>query len=103
MVLELQIENRSVALAVQAGIASVKLNLAGNRGWPDRLFLYRGHTYFMEFKRPGEVPTDIQNFRLRWLLDNGYDAGWTDSITDCLKVLTAWKLSILGKGSPRLL
>ena len=41
----------------------LKLTIAGNRGWPDRLLLWpnRG-VMFIEFKRPGQKPRKLQEF-----------------------------------------
>lgn len=42
--------------------AVVKLNLMGFRGWPDRLiFGEKRFVLFIEFKRPGEVPSKGQS------------------------------------------
>lgn len=102
MVAEIKIENdlRSEAL-LELNITSIKLNLSGNRGWPDVQFLYAGRSFFMEVKRPGEVPTDLQAYRLHWLKDNGFPAMWTDDIDKGMEALRQWKLWIDGKGSPK--
>ena len=45
---ESKIERATVAWAKDNGIQVVKIQ--GARGWPDRLFLYRGRAMFIEFK-----------------------------------------------------
>ena len=45
---ESKIERETVKWAVANGILTVKIQAA--RGWPDRLFLYRGRCLFIEFK-----------------------------------------------------
>jgi hypothetical protein len=101
MVRELKIENDTRALAhVDLGIESIKMNLRGNRGWPDTLFLYDGHTFFIEFKRPGEEATELQLFRINWLKDNGFPAMVADNVHDALEALGKWKRSIAGNTLP---
>ena len=58
-------------------VHSIKLNLQGNRGWPDRMFLLPGKPVFIEFKRRGEHPSDLQLYRIKQLTALGYDALWT--------------------------
>jgi hypothetical protein len=103
MVRETKIENDTRASAhVELGIESIKLNLSGNRGWPDTLFLFDGHVFFIEFKRPGEEATELQLFRINWLKDNGFPAMVCDNVNEAMEALQRWKLLIVGKNSPRL-
>ena len=53
-------ENKVTDYAVERGCLFLKLNVIGRRGWPDRLFIFRGKTFFIEFKRLGEPPTKLQ-------------------------------------------
>lgn len=100
MVKEIQIENKVREYArVNLHIESIKLNLAGNRGWSDVMFMYDGQVYFVEFKRPGEVPTDLQKYRLSWLLAHGFHAIWSDNAEYVLEQLRRWKQSIVGNAS----
>lgn len=72
--LETDIENsvRDDALRLY-GVQSIKLNLWGNRGWPDVLFLIPGGApLFIEFKQPGEKPDPLQNAKHVLLLYQGY-------------------------------
>jgi hypothetical protein len=102
--LETQIESRAVEiLREQDGVESIKLNLMGNSGWPDREFLYQGHSFYMEFKRPGKTPTDLQNFRLNWLYTNGFACGWCDNVEDCVRRIREWKRLIHGDAFQKLL
>ena len=73
-VLETSIEDWVVKQAGDLGIPCLKLNLKGNRGWPDRIFLIPGgRPLFIEFKRPGEEPEPLQLHRHRILRKLGYD------------------------------
>lgn len=56
--LETDIEQRACARALkELGVRSLKLNVVGQTGWPDRMFFVPGgRPLFIEFKRPGEEP-----------------------------------------------
>lgn len=68
------------------GIVGAKLRIAGERGWPDRLFLLPGGCpLFVEFKRPGEdLRPDQVRIRER-LRRNGY---WVESCHDAYDALS---------------
>jgi hypothetical protein len=52
---------RDFAIETKLDIATLKMNLQGRRGWPDRLVLWSGgNMVFIEFKRPGEDPRKLQ-------------------------------------------
>jgi hypothetical protein len=53
-------EQKVVDYAASRGCLFLKLNVIGRRGWPDRLFIFRGRTFFIEFKRAGEKLTKLQ-------------------------------------------
>ncbi len=97
LVLEKDIENAVVRHAKTTGWTPFKLNLQGNRGWPDRLFIYPGPLYvFIEFKQPGKKPTEIQYHRLGQLGKMGVVATWVDNIkegTDLLDTAAATDLT----------
>ena len=62
-------ENAVVAGAEALGVPSIKLNLKGNRGWPDREFwIPGGRPLLIEFKLPGEEPDPLQAHRHDTLL-----------------------------------
>jgi hypothetical protein len=72
--LETEIEQDVVDDAALLGIPSLKLNLRGNRGWPDRIFLIPGgRPLFIEFKRGDEEPDPLQAHRHDVLRKLGYD------------------------------
>jgi len=100
MVMEIKIENDVRALAQdELGITSIKLNLTGNRGWPDVIFMFEGHVFFMEFKRPDEMPRELQVFRIKWLLANKFPVLVCDNVYQGMEALKRWKQSILGNDS----
>lgn len=47
---EAEIERQVAEYAKRRGFVSLKLNVRGQRGWPDRLFLKYGRALFIEFK-----------------------------------------------------
>lgn len=55
----------------------LKLNVTGQRGWPDRVLLWkgndRGHVLFIEFKRPGEEPRPMQELIHNMIRAAGFD------------------------------
>lgn len=63
-------------------------------GHPDRLFiLQNGLHVWIEFKRPGEVPSRLQYYRIRELQNLGAVATWTDDADDAIKFLETQALS----------
>ena len=50
---ELDLEKKCVEYARQKGVISVKLERNGNKGIPDRVFIFKGgYSFFIEFKKP---------------------------------------------------
>ena len=77
--LESGVERKVVCWAERRGVLHTKLNIQGRRGWPDRVFWVRGGLpLFIEFKRPGERPTKLQQHVLGQLNGLNYEARWTD-------------------------
>jgi hypothetical protein len=69
--LEKEIERAVVKWAERHNIRALKLNLSGNTGWPDRLFIGHGLMCFIEFKRPGYELRELQKVRFRELTQRG--------------------------------
>lgn len=71
--LEASIERRFIQLLDDRGITHLKLNVNGNRGWPDRIvFLPGGRPVLVELKRQGEEPRPLQVHVHRELRQMGY-------------------------------
>jgi len=74
ILLESKIEKDVVKWAETVNILVVKMNLLGRRGWPDRLFvLPNGGILWVEFKRPGKTPEDLQDYVHRKLREHRQD------------------------------
>lgn len=80
--LESSIERAIVKYAKSKGVLVRKLNGEGERGWPDRMFLYAGRVLFLELKQPGKQPTKLQAAKIRELRANGFWADWTDGVEE---------------------
>lgn len=50
-----------------------KMNGLGYAAWPDRMVLHEGRTVFIEFKRPGCKPTELQAHLHAHLCKSGFD------------------------------
>ena len=70
---EKSIVAKGMAVARGLGFYAVKLHGSAYSlaGIPDVLCLKGGKAYFIEFKRPGEEPTKIQQHRIRELIAHG--------------------------------
>jgi Holliday junction resolvase len=70
---EKSIVAKGMAVARGLGFYAVKLHGSAYSlaGIPDVLCLRDGKAYFIEFKRPGEEPTKIQQHRIRELIAHG--------------------------------
>jgi hypothetical protein len=63
------------------------------RGWPDFQFFHiAGPTCFLELKRRGEHPSDEQKALAFRLMRAGHGYLITDSFTDALDALRAWRI-----------
>lgn len=88
-ILEKTIENFVVWWAKERGFLTPKVKFS-EAGWPDRLFISpQGHTIFIEFKVPGEVPDKLQEYRLEQLRKRGITADWCDNTVAALVILKA--------------
>lgn len=88
-VLEKDIEGKVVSWANNHGFLSLKVRFQES-GYPDRLFISpQGHTIFIEFKRPGESPSQLQLYRIRCLKGRNIPAYWTDNSVTAISILKA--------------
>lgn len=80
--LEIDLEKKAVKWARARGWYSRKYKSQGRRAAPDRIFIRKGRTFFVEFKRLGNAPTDQQWEEIGDLVEAGADVVWIDSIED---------------------
>jgi hypothetical protein len=66
--------------AREQGCLVLKLNVLGQVGWPDRMYLYRGNILFIEFKRPGERVRAIQEHIHERIRQHGFPVLVIDDI-----------------------
>lgn len=71
--LEKTIVAKGMAVARSLGFIALKMHGGGYSlaGLPDVLCIRDGRAYWIEFKRPGEEPTKLQQHRIRELIAAG--------------------------------
>lgn len=88
------LEQKIVKHAIDCGMIVIKMNITGNRGWPDRLFLPpQGRAFFIEFKREGEKPRPLQEYRHEQLRKQGYQCFVVDNEADGFARLASTSVS----------
>lgn len=93
---EERVESAVIEWAFTKNILPLKLNLMGNTGWPDRLWLFvYPRIAFIEFKAPGRplVGERNQPERIAELTKRGYPVGVFDNVADSIAFLEATVLS----------
>jgi hypothetical protein len=84
--LESYIERRTCDLALELGVDNTKLQKA--TGYPDRIFwIPGGKPLLIEFKRPGEPPSEIQDYVIDLLRKLGYQVEVCDNVNDAIKLI----------------
>jgi hypothetical protein len=88
------IEERCRQIALKAGWVSRKMNGFGFRSWPDRLFIPPDQTikagceaFWVEFKRPKELPTPDQERVIEDLGKRGEKVFVCDSVEDFKNII----------------
>lgn len=83
---EKDIEKKLVAYCKTKNILCYKWTSPANRGVPDRILIGpNGNVAFLELKRPGEEPTELQKHTLKKLYDRKCFAGWADTVEKATK------------------
>lgn len=85
--LESAVEMPVVRRAEAAGWLVRKLAWVGRNGAPDRIFMKDGRVVFIEFKKPGEVPTLLQRTEHERMRAAGMEVYVCDDATDALRKL----------------
>ena len=98
MGLEKQIESKVCEYAQEKGFLTLKLNIIGQRGWPDRVFVDPlGWHFYIEFKAPGKKLEKIQEHRFRQLAERNVLVVVIDGITsgrELIDELVAARVSV---------
>jgi len=80
MALESSIQSKIVATLTRAGYIVLRNTVCNLKGWPDLTVYRRGRTAFIEVKRPGKEPTELQAHRHKQLRAEGFDVHVIDSV-----------------------
>lgn len=83
---KIEADNRAYALSLR--IIFRKLNFG--EGWPDRMLLYRGHILFIEYKAPGEKPTQLQLYVHAQLREQGFYVHVVDNAQIGRNIIKVW-------------
>ena len=87
---EAQIEKKLVAFCREHGLLTYKFASPSHRGVPDRIIMGGGKVMFLELKRPGNLPTALQERELQRIRDAGLVAPWADNYPDAEKIVRAF-------------
>lgn len=85
--LEREVERPAVEYAKKRGWFACKFVSPGLNGVPDRLFIRGGRHVFVEFKRPGEKPTEQQLKRHREMREAGAEVYVVDDLIYAYELL----------------
>lgn len=85
---ERKIESAVCRYARQKGCYVRKFSSPAHRGVPDDLFITPdGVVFFIEFKAPGKVPTDLQERELAHILSHNGNACYVDNVEKGVQVV----------------
>lgn len=86
--LEKAIDSKIKKWCDKNGVLWIKFTPMGSRGWPDRIAVFRGGFHlWVELKRPGKIPTKLQQHRMADLIAKGALTAWFDNAEDCIEYL----------------
>lgn len=70
--LESELKRRGTALLESWNWEVVHIIQCNKNGYPDTICLKDGRTVFIEWKRPGQAPRDLQAYRHKKLKEQGF-------------------------------
>ena len=85
--IEKKLEKRCTDIAKANDFYTRKWASPSSRGVPDRIFIKDGRVYFVEFKAPGNIPTNLQVHEIVLINQHGGFAFWTDNVPQFKKLL----------------
>lgn len=83
------IERTVVRYARSLGVIVYKFQSPAQRGVPDRVCIYRGLVWFIEFKATGARPTVQQQHHINMILEQGVKVLVIDNIEDGCTLIDA--------------
>lgn len=93
--LEKSVEKALRLYAKKMGIIYYKFTSPGRRGVPDRILVGYGVVMFLELKRPGKRPSDLQFNEISKIRIHGVYATWTDSVQEGKWLMDAMRAGVL--------
>ena len=90
--LEKNIQSKIMAWLKKNRIERVKTIQLSENGWPDITGVIppHGKALWIEVKRPGEKPSELQRYRLKRLKKAGAVAFWTDNLDKVKRKLSPY-------------
>lgn len=85
--LESRIEQKTTEYATKLGMMNLKLNVKGQTGWPDRLYIWKGHVWFIEFKAPKQKPRPLQEEIHKRLRAHFIEVRVADNLIDSKEII----------------
>jgi Holliday junction resolvase len=85
--LEKDLQKAAVRWAREAGWFARRYKGPGRRSHPDYLFIRRGVVVWVEFKLPGNEPTELQHEEIGKMLAHGATVYWLDDFADFKAIL----------------
>ena len=82
--MESQIQSKLIRKLHEQGYLVIKLIKTNTNGIPDLIIHRDGKTAYIEVKRPGEKPRDLQLYRMKQLQDHGIPTLTCTSVEECL-------------------
>lgn len=86
MTREIEIERPASEYAERRGWFEIKIEKASKRAFPDRYYVRKGRTILVEYKAPGEGPTEQQAKRHRELRAHGAEVFVIDNLDDAYEL-----------------
>lgn len=80
--LESELKKKCKEKLEQYGWLVIHIIQSNCNGIPDTLILRNSRAYFIEFKRPGQAPRELQLYRIRKLQEKGFKTYVVTSLKD---------------------
>lgn len=80
--LESEIKKKSTKQLESWGWEVVHIIQCNKNGYPDTIILRKSEIFFLEFKQPGKIPRELQQYRIRKLQEQGFKTFVVTSLKD---------------------